>query len=168
LLWTNNKGRTISGVASQSLTKYSTAISVRQLLSIIHLTGRRKRLMKTLKTFLKTFAGSAIGFLAYNLITAPLVGGFHPYPTLIGMLVFGAVFGFLSSLCGTRPVQCFINGFATVIGFGGAILCLLGTATFQANVAADGLSEVILSIVLLSSLLGLGGHVAILIRSSKS
>jgi hypothetical protein len=134
------------------------------MLSSINLDGPRK---KQMKTFIKTLAGSAVGVLVYNLLTSPLVGGFHLVPTLVCMLILGSMFGIFSSIFGTRPIQCFINGLATEIGFGALVFSLLGAEQFQANIATQGLLPVILSTLFASSLMGLGGLLAMRITSSR-
>ncbi|MDR3614749.1 MAG: hypothetical protein P4L53_14415 [Candidatus Obscuribacterales bacterium] len=116
--------------------------------------------MQKLKRYLLNFAGGAIGIATYQLLTAPMVGGFHLVSTLIISTVFGAIFGLIASIFATRLVHFVYSGFATSLMIGAAILSIVGTEHLDANLANNGWVEVLIGIVGMSFLSGFGGLLA--------
>jgi hypothetical protein len=116
--------------------------------------------MQKLKSFLLNFAGGFIGIVVYQVLTAPMVGGFHPSSTLVASTTFGIVFGLIATNFATRLPHFFLSGFATVVIIGGTIVLFLGTDKLNTNLAIGGWFEIFAGLMSMSILPGIGGFFA--------
>jgi hypothetical protein len=115
--------------------------------------------MNAIKLFARSALGAALGVLAYQVITRPLLDGqIHVVATIIAMVNFGVIFGILSAYVHSGKIPSLLSsllcGLLSVLIVGSSIILMLGGVAL-----ADLLSfEAIAGALGLSALLGGGGY----------
>jgi hypothetical protein len=121
----------------------------------------KEKAMSTIKRFISSALGAALGTGLFLVITDPLAfGQIVVDSTLIAMAVFGLVFGLISTVVHSRRlptfISCLLCGVASVLLVAGTIAGLTEGHRIVIATAADVLLPVGATFVL-ALLIGLGG-----------
>jgi hypothetical protein len=120
--------------------------------------------MNAIKLFARSALGAALGVLAYQVITRPLLDGqIHVVATIIAMVIFGVIFGIISAYVHSGKIPSLLSsmicGLPSVAIVVSAIILVLGGVPL-----ADLLSfEPTAGVLGLSALIGGGGYLVLLI-----